>query len=412
MRAQSWPHFERAFDREPHDQQPRKGALYIGSPLPVCRSLLESVDMKRVLALFALLSVVPAGCGSSAVGPTVFSGITNIAYNPNNPALSLGNSGAFDTGALQDMKLIRTHGTKPHEYYMFYTGAAVSGTPYNPSVGLAHSDDGLIWTKDGQVIPPHGNCGGVFSPGAYYDYSGSGSLYVYVSCTAKASQWYSGPISIYSIIVASGQDWANSANYAWQPGPSLSQTQGWEGSQGVYAPDVVKIGSMYSLFYSSAASGGGNWNIGLATSTTPIGPWTKYSANPITTSGVAEEPAISQLENGTLMMFSDTLAFNLGRGVSIYTTPSPSGQASPWQWQFARWTDAGTWDGNHVGSQSIVEMADGRWLLAWGGNAGGGDQIGTAFLTFQANLTFAQQTGHPRLPKILRRGFGERVSGN
>jgi predicted GH43/DUF377 family glycosyl hydrolase len=358
--------------------------------------------MKCVLALLALLSVAPAGCGLEHPGPAKFTGIAAVVYNRKNPALTVGTNGAFDNAALQDMKILRTYGTKPHEYYMLYTGVAISSTPYEPTVGLAHSDDGLTWVKDGQVISAHGACGGVFSPGAYYDYAGTGTLYVYISCTARASQWYSGPINIYSLTVANGLSWTNSANYIWQSGPSLAVTQGWEGTQGVYAPEVVKIGEMYSLFYSSATLGGGNWNIGLATSRTPLGPWTKYAGNPVTASGVAEEPAIAQLDNGDLLMFTDTLAFNLGRGASVYTTSSTSGQVSPWKWQFALWGDAGTWDGNHVGSQSIVEMPDGRWLLAWGGNSGGPDQIGTAILTFQTNLTYIPQLEGPFLPQLSR----------
>jgi len=105
-------------------------------------------------------------------------------------------------------------------------------------------------------------------------------------------------------------------------------------------------------------------------------------------------------------MFTDTLAFNLGRGVSVYTTSSLSGQASPWTWQFVLWGDAGTWDGNHVGSQSILEMPDGRWLLAWGGNSNQPDQIGTAIVTFQTNLTYVPQFQGPVIAEMLRGDSG------
>jgi predicted GH43/DUF377 family glycosyl hydrolase len=349
--------------------------------------------------------------------PGNYAGIADVVYNPNNPAVAYGAGGSFDAGETRDMKIVRTYGHQAHEYYMFYTGAALTVSPYNPTIGLAYSDDGLTWTKAGQVIPSHGSCGGTFSPGAYYDYAGTGILYIYVSCIASASQWYSGPINIYTVTVANGSSWTNSANYTWQSGPTLSVTQAWEGTQGVYAPDVIKVGSNYEMFYSSATSGGGSWNIGAATASSPLGPWTKYVSNPVTQSTYAEEPAIAQLDNGNLVMFSDTLALSLGTGFSIYTTSSTTGLTTPWTWQqFLLKRDGQTWDANHIGSSSVVEMPDGRWLIAFGANSGGTDQIGTAMFTFRTDVessignSVALQTSYQEYIPNTTGGYPIRVS--
>lgn len=52
--------------------------------------------------------------------------------------------------------------------------------------------------------------------------------------------------------------------------PTWNQTSG----AGLWAPDIVKIGSQYLLYYSLSAWGDPNPGIGVAKSDNPIGPWT------------------------------------------------------------------------------------------------------------------------------------------
>ena len=219
-----------------------------------------------------------------------------------------------------------------------------------------------------------------------------------MSCISSASQWYSGPINIYTLVVTSPASWTSSSNYVWQSGPTVcgngqsgcSTGQAWEGSQGVYAPNVRNLnGGTYTMFYSSS-DGSTFWNIAAATASSPTGPWTKYASNPVTRSGYAEEPDVLVMPNGNLVMFSDTLATSLGRGISIYTTNAANGLTEPWSWQqFVSWTDPGTFDSNHIGSQSAVLMPNGDVELCFGGNTGGTDQIGCAILRLRQDAVDA-----------------------
>lgn len=62
------------------------------------------------------------------------------------------------------------------------------------------------------------------------------------------------------------QGWENTANASWPV------------SEG---PTVVKFGSLYYLFYSANDFRNIDYAVGYATSTSPFGPWSKYSNNPI-----------------------------------------------------------------------------------------------------------------------------------
>ncbi len=62
----------------------------------------------------------------------------------------------------------------------------------------------------------------------------------------------------------------------------------WSGTQGewddyqVACPKVIRIGDTYYMFYSGARQGDyPRWGIGIATATSPLGPWRKYNTNPI-----------------------------------------------------------------------------------------------------------------------------------
>lgn len=64
---------------------------------------------------------------------------------------------------------------------------------------------------------------------------------------------------------------------------------GWPVAEG---PSVIKHGNIYYLFYSANDFRNPNYAVGYATSTSPLGPWTKFAGNP-----VLSKPMIAQ--NGT-----------------------------------------------------------------------------------------------------------------
>jgi xylan 1,4-beta-xylosidase len=62
------------------------------------------------------------------------------------------------------------------------------------------------------------------------------------------------------------QGWENTANAPWPV------------SEG---PTVIKTGGLYYLFYSANDFRNPDYAVGYATSSSPVGPWTKYTGNPI-----------------------------------------------------------------------------------------------------------------------------------
>ncbi|MBL8298164.1 MAG: family 43 glycosylhydrolase [Rhodanobacteraceae bacterium] len=67
----------------------------------------------------------------------------------------------------------------------------------------------------------------------------------------------------------------NLVTWAWQPAYTASGGFNW-GTQGAlpWAPDVVRIGGQYVLYYSLSIWGDTNPGIGIATAPAPTGPWT------------------------------------------------------------------------------------------------------------------------------------------
>jgi hypothetical protein len=303
-----------------------------------------------------------------------YAGISGFSECANNPGISFGSAGAFDAGSVRDSKILFVNGT----YYEWYTGAASATSPYNPTIGLATSTDGCHWTKQGQVIAPNASvadcAGAVFSPGAYYQASTS-ILYMYVSCANTGAEWYTGPIYIAQLHVSGGPaNWGNPADYVWDNGgnPIITATQAWEGAQGVYAADVYLVGATYYMLYSSNTSGT-LYQWGIATSASPdFTTNTKSSTNPITPSGSNyEEPSCALLENGNIVCFGDPVQAKPYINVIDYTGGSLLAAANWDQQAIFTVPGSATWSGAEVGSDTVAESPDGRWLMGYDGKATG-----------------------------------------
>ncbi|HWE85268.1 MAG TPA: family 43 glycosylhydrolase [Terracidiphilus sp.] len=299
--------------------------------------------------------------------------ISGFTECPNNPVLETGNPGDFDAGSVRDGKIWYARGS----YWQLYTGAASATSPYSPTIGIAYSSDGCLWRKGGQIIVPNPKmtrcAGGVFSPGAYYD-APVDVLYVYPSCAATPEDWYSGPIYIAQMHAGAGKSWTSPSSYAWDYGgiPVLSAGQDWEGTQGVYAGDVSLVNGTYYMFYSSN-TGGVLYQVGIATARSPSGPWTKSASNPITSSTTNfEEPAIAQLGNGDIVLFGDDVGIALhGINVAVGNGDAITTAAGWHQQPIFEFPDTELWSLAEIGSQSIVEAPDGRWLMCYDGMVSG-----------------------------------------
>ena len=338
--------------------------------------------------------------------PGQYAGIAQMVTNPANPVLPYGTAGAFDAGALQDMTILRTYGTQLQSITRSIREQRARRLPTIPPSALPLRRTGSPGLKIARSSPPTRRfpiARAVFSPSAYYDWNpvtlgGTKNLYIRFLHRVGCAVELRADLDLHA---ASDQriERTSSGSYAWQSGPSLcgngqsgcSTGQSWEGAQGVYAPNVRNLNSgQFTMFYSSGLGTGSTpWNIGVATSSSPLGPWSKYASNPIVVSTYGEEPDVLVLQNGDLIMFSDTLALSLGRGISTYTEPGTNGLFTPWTWSFTPINDSGGWDSNHVGSQSTVVMPNGDIDVLFGGNNGGGDQIGQMILRLQQSVETA-----------------------
>lgn len=92
------------------------------------------------------------------------------------------------------------------------------------------------------------------------------------------------------------------------------------------ASSLVKTASgTYNLYYSSS-NAGTDFNIGVATASSPAGPFSKYSGNPVTGDGDSEEPSCGILRSGQIYCFTDDPLNQLATGTfRIFFTSDPAG---------------------------------------------------------------------------------------
>jgi Glycosyl hydrolases family 43 len=337
-------------------------------------------SVKYLLLVAILIVPIPIGCVSALQVVQQFSACQN------NPALSVGGAGSYDAGSVRDNVIWFARG----RIWTLYTAAAFGVPPYDPTVGLASSTDGCNWAKLGQVIVPNldsAACsGGVFSPAVYYD-APTDVLTVAVSCVPDPAHWYTGPIAIAELQAEKGADWSSPTSYVWQNAgaPVLTSTQSWEGSQGVYAPGILANGPRFYLFYSSSSASGG-YQVGIATASSPLGPWTKNDKNPITSGHTnCEEPAPITLANADTYMFCDSV--RVGRhGINTFRLikadlSDEHNWSNPGIYELA---DRSPWSMGEIGSQSVIQLPDGKILMAYNGKPRGTDSdvrsIGFAFV--------------------------------
>jgi predicted GH43/DUF377 family glycosyl hydrolase len=105
--------------------------------------------------------------------------------------------------------------------------------------------------------------GGLLQPSVIYE---NGTYKMWFSAMNSG-----GVCSVYYATSTDGLSWTRYPNPVLSPGTGAS----WDaGSAGVGA--VIKVDSMYRMYYNGWATSSGTWSVGLATSTDGIN-WTKYS---------------------------------------------------------------------------------------------------------------------------------------
>lgn len=111
------------------------------------------------------------------------------------------------------------------------------------------------------------------------------------------------------------------------PGPNPVLVRGPKGSWDSYkieAGDIFKDHDTYYLYYHGQGSGRG-WKVGVATANHPLGPWKKYEKNPIQSFGPC--PFVLKEKTNKFYMWFTGDSYK-GGGVGLATASSPLG---PWK---------------------------------------------------------------------------------
>ena len=185
-----------------------------------------------------------------------------------NPVLNTATSGAWDDQFAFAPSVILDGAT----YKMWYAGSSVANS--NRKIGYATSPDGLTWTRQGSspVLTPG-------SAGSWDAVQVGFPSVIKDSSTYK--MWYTAldASNIGRVGYATSTDGMNWNKYAGNPVLTPGTGSSWDLAY-VGSPTVVKIGSLYHMWYRGGISGG----IGYATS--PDGMvWTKAAGNPVVANG-------------------------------------------------------------------------------------------------------------------------------
>jgi len=218
---------------------------------------------------------------------------------PGNPVLDVGPSGSWDDSFVTfPFVLGETDGT----YKMYYRGGG-SGSS-TKRIGVAHSSDGINWTKDSSnpIVEP--------GPPGSWDEAHTTTSFVLKEVEANYKMWYAawGPGADHSRIgYATSPDGINWTKYPDNPVFS-PDPDGWD-YDAVFAPSVLKEdGGFYAMWYAGGPDSG--HKLGLAISPDGIN-WDRHPANPILDVGAAEtwddrnveSPSVLKESDGSLKMW-------------------------------------------------------------------------------------------------------------
>jgi len=183
------------------------------------------------------------------------------------------------------------------------------------------SPDLCTWEELGFVLTPR-------PPGSWEDmaiwapfvHQESGVYYMYYTGVKRVANWL-GP---QSIMLATSTNPADPNS--WQPQGMIFQPNHpgmvWQSNQWADCrdPTVIKIGSTYYLYYTGLDQAGGI--VGIATATSPVGPWTDWGAILTLTNGMPESSTLAAHGGSYYLFYHDT-----SQGERFRIGPGPTG---PW----------------------------------------------------------------------------------
>jgi xylan 1,4-beta-xylosidase len=177
-----------------------------------------------------------------------------------------------------------------NKFYMFYTA--------NEHMAVATSDSPLGPFTQTDFKPLHANIKEI-DPHVFTD--DNGKSYLYFVRFENGNRIFGAELN---------DDWMSIKENTFTP--CISQSQDWEIASGAQwpvteAPEMLKQKNLYYLFYTANDFRHANYNVGYATSSSPLGPWTKYSGNPLIgkTTGIqgTGHCAFTTTSNNGLIMF-------------------------------------------------------------------------------------------------------------
>ena len=213
-------------------------------------------------------------------------------------------------------------------YHLFT--AEMVGDPFWVKMKLGHwtSPDGLKWKRSDTMMESSGNFIGtdlkasIWAPMPFYDEKAAAWNCYYVAYRSKPNDrtgWfnnYDGRI-IRAVSQTPGADgvggpWKDvgiALEPDWEPWKQ-ARSQPWEGLQGTDSMSPpFEAGSKWLAFYGSAQTQNKpikNWNVGLAESASPTGPWKRCEkGNPMPFGDFAENPIVTRLPNGSYLAVFD-----------------------------------------------------------------------------------------------------------
>jgi len=207
-----------------------------------------SASVVLLLLAPSLLLFVPAMFSTENSAAAVPASPTSWLKYSNNPVLSPGAPGSFDSKEINTRAIVKS-GSK---YFLYYDGDGGTGA----RIGLATSSDGKSFTKHAaNPIIPKGSSSSVIKDGAAF------------------KMWYLGESGLHHATSNDGMVWND---YPYNPVLANGSAGEWDAMY--WYVNVIKDGNVYKMWYTAGKST--DLRIGYATSPDGI-LWTKYAANPV-----------------------------------------------------------------------------------------------------------------------------------
>ena len=216
---------------------------------------------------------------------------------------------------------LKDHTVFWHDGLYYIASTYLAEQKYEQRFAYASSQDFCHWTDLGPILTERpAGAWDEFRVWAPYAYVEDGVYYLY----------YTGVTQAYaqSIMLATSTDPSRPGSWqrqgmVFQPAHPDAVWAGFDAWSDCRDPTVVRAGDRYYLYYTGLDQSGGI--IGVATASSPIGPWTDWGAMLTLPRAMPESPTIA-VYGGLYYLFYHSVGSE-GRGELYHYGPSPQG---PW----------------------------------------------------------------------------------